>query len=203
MGLRFASFLYSSREVPGSWSLVLFLRGCNFRCKHCHNWSLVLNCEENRFEEGRILEEVERNPFIDSVVLSGGEPSLRDPESVGCFIERMKEKKRLKVRIDTNGSRPNFLKELRTVADGFAVDIKSPLDDPELYSYTCGVKVGTESVEESMRIAEGMELSLFRTVRYPWLGEGDLERIGGFVKRFRTRWQVNPFFSVPSCPFNR
>ncbi|HIQ49023.1 MAG TPA: glycyl radical-activating protein, partial [Aquifex aeolicus] len=47
MGLKFSAYAYSTKDVPGKWSLVLFLPFCNFMCRHCHNWRLVLGREKN------------------------------------------------------------------------------------------------------------------------------------------------------------
>jgi pyruvate formate lyase activating enzyme len=204
VGLRFASFLYSSREIEGRWSLVLFLQGCNFRCRHCHNWRLVLKLEEERFGEDRVLEEVSENPFVDSVVITGGEPSLQSSEKMGSFLEALRSANgSLKIRIDTNGSRPDFLKEMKGLTDGFAVDIKAPFEEREQYSYTAGVPVDTEAVRESVFLAMGMPLSEFRTVSYPWLGRESIGKIESFAQKHSLPWKLNPFLPVPSCPFNR
>ncbi len=204
MGLKFASLNYSSREVEGRWSILVFLQGCNFRCKHCHNWRLVLGLEEEYLDEDTVLYEVVKNPFIDCLVISGGEPSLRKPEEVVSFIKKVKrERPEIKVRVDTNGSRPFFIRELKPFVEGFAVDVKAPPYDQELYSYTAGVPVDTGKILESLYEADGMELTIFRTVKYPWLGRLELERIRDFLSGFSSPFYLNPFAPVPSCPFNR
>ena len=204
MGLKIGSYLTSSREVPGRWSLVVFLKGCNFRCRHCYNWRLVTGEEKAQIREDEVLYEIRNQPFLECVVLSGGEPTVSPLEDLVEFICKVKESRpELKVRVDTNGSNPEVLKVLKDIVDGFAVDIKSPLEKPDLYSYTAGVEVDTEAVEESISIADGMPLTLYRTPRYPWLEEGDVALIEAFAGRLRSPWYLNRFFEVPDCPFNR
>ena len=204
MGLSFVSFTYSSKDVPGKWSLVVFLPFCNFRCRHCHNWRLVRGEERCDLTEERILYEISKNPFIDTIVISGGEPTVHKVEELKGFVLRVKENSpSLKVRIDTNGSKPEVVKELKEVVDGFAVDIKSPIGRADLYRYTTNSNVDPEKVLESMEIADGMPLTIYRTPWYPWLTKEEVEEIRDLTDKFSSPWFLNEFFEVPECPFNR
>ncbi len=204
MGLRIASFTISTLDIPGTWSLLVFLKGCNFRCKHCHNWKIVLDTSETDVSEEDILFEVKNNPILEAIVISGGEPSIYSAEEITRLVERIREvKEDIKIRIDTNGYKPEFLENLRDKIDGFAVDIKAPLENRELYSYVAGREIDTARVKESLRIADGMELTLFRTPRYPWLEEEDLKSISRLTDSLSSPWQVNEFVHVHECPFNR
>jgi len=202
MGLSFASFLFSSKDVPGRWSCVLFLRGCNFRCKHCHNWRLVVGGEEEVREE-EILYEISANPFVDTVVLSGGEPTVSNVKELARFVERIRElNPSLLIRVDTNGYRPEVIGDLKDLVDGFAIDLKAPLCNPELYSYTAGVTVDVNRIRESVYLADGMPLTIYRTPRYSWLSEEDVEKIAVFTSGLKSPWILNEFVEVPGCPFN-
>ncbi|WP_202903287.1 anaerobic ribonucleoside-triphosphate reductase activating protein [Gorillibacterium massiliense] len=59
--------------------LTVFAQGCPHRCKGCHN------PQTHPFEGGgavevkQILEELERNPLLDGITLSGGEPFSQAP----------------------------------------------------------------------------------------------------------------------------
>ncbi len=203
MGLKFISYTLSSKDVPGRWSLVVFLPGCNFRCRHCHNWRLVLGEEEGNVSEEDIFYEIEKNPFIEVLVISGGEPTVHEVEKLRKFILRVKQvNPSLSVRIDTNGYRPNVLEELRDLIDGFAMDIKAPLNDQKLYSYTAGVEVDTNRVLDSITIADGMPLTIYRTPSYPWLSREGIEEIRKLTENLKSPWFLNEFFEIPSCPFN-
>ncbi|MGD2141896.1 MAG: anaerobic ribonucleoside-triphosphate reductase activating protein, partial [Candidatus Bathyarchaeota archaeon] len=124
----------STIDWPGNVSLVVFFAGCNFRCPYCHNSSLIpldsgqeINIDylRSRIEVGRSL--------LDSVVLTGGEPLLQ-PEGVREAAELVKDL-RLKVMLDTNGSRPEIMEDLLVdmLIDRVALDIKAPLN-PQSYS---------------------------------------------------------------------
>lgn len=204
MTLKFSAMVLSSKDVPGRWSLVLFLNGCNFRCKHCQNWKLVLGLEEPTLTEGKVIEELEKNPAIDTVVLSGGEPTVHKPEKLKTFLEKLRlQFPYVSVRIDTNGYSPQVVRDLKPLVDGFAVDIKAPLDDKDKLSYTAGVEVDPDPIKETISIADGMPLTLFRTPRYPWLSGRDLEKIRDFTNSLKSPWFLNEFFLVEDCPFNR
>ena len=203
MGLSFVSYTVSSKDVPGRWSLVLFMKGCNFRCRHCHNWRLVVGEEKEEITEREVLYEVSSNPVIDTLVLSGGEPTVHNPKKLMDFILRVKSRNPLiKIRVDTNGYAPQVLEKLRDLVDGFAVDIRSPMNDPNKYSYTAGRKVDTYRVRDSAYIADGLPLTIYRTPRYPWLREEDFSLIEEFTSSLSSPWHLNEFYEVPSCPFN-
>lgn len=203
MGLTFVSYTLSSAEVPGRWSLVLFLPWCNFRCRHCHNWEIVVGKERASIREGDVLWEISSNPVIDAVVISGGEPTIYNPRRLKAFVERIKKgRPDIKVRVDTNGYSPSVVKELREVVDGFAIDIKAPISNPKLYAYTAGLSdVDTRRIIESVRYADGMPLTTYRTPKYPWLSEKDIKEVRRFVGPLSSPWSLNEFVEVPSCPF--
>jgi len=203
LGLKFVSYTYSTRDLPGKWSLVLFLPYCNFRCKHCHNWQIVLGKEERNLSEEDILKEVEGNPFLQSIVISGGEPTIHKYEDIASFVEKLKNlNPDLIVRIDTNGYEPEILKKLSKVVDGFAVDIKAPPSNTVLYSFTAGTEVDTERIIESIRVADEMPYTVFRTPAYPWLKEEDIEKLRDFTSSLSSPWSLNEFVEIPECPFN-
>jgi len=203
MVLKFVSFSYSMSDVPGKYSLILFLSGCNFKCKHCINWRIVLEREKSSLSEEDVLEEIRGNPVIECLVLSGGEPTVHKIHEVINFLEKVRKiNNRLKIRIDTNGYNPEAVKELKKYIDGFAVDIKAPLDDKKIYSYTTGINLEPERIIESVNLVDGMPLTLFRTVKYPWLSNQSLKRIEDFTRKLKSPWFLNPFYEVPDCPFN-
>lgn len=72
----------------------IYFAGCAHRCPGCHNPQShdpaageVLT--EERFEG--ICAEINRNPILDGVTLSGGDPLLR-PEAMGGLLRRLKER---------------------------------------------------------------------------------------------------------------
>lgn len=200
--VKLSNFVYSTVDVPGRWSIVLFLPYCNFRCLHCYNWRVVLDLADSVSLKS-VLEEIKNSPFLECVVLSGGEPTVHRIGDLLYLIEDIKRANpSVQIRIDTNGSRPYMVKKLSKYVDGFAIDIKAPLDNHEKWKYTTGVDVKPEHIMESIFIADGMPLTLYRTVKYPWLEEEDVEKIREFTSQLKSPWQLNPFLWVEDCPFN-
>lgn len=111
-------------DYPGNISSVLFYGGCNFRCPFCHNKDIVSrkNCESIKLSD--ILSDLDkRKGFIDGVVITGGEPCMCN--ELKNHISKIKEMG-LRIKLDTNGSKPEVLKEiiLKKELDYIAMDIK-------------------------------------------------------------------------------
>jgi pyruvate formate lyase activating enzyme len=99
---------------------VLFLPGCNFRCPYCHNAALV-HPDSGFAPLGEFLEFLDRRKsLISGVVISGGEPLLREETP---RIARSIRERGLAVKLDTNGSFPERIAEV--AADYVALDFKT------------------------------------------------------------------------------
>jgi len=156
-------------DYPEKTACTLFTTGCNFRCHYCQNSSLIeTNIAEKPDAEnqaGSISEILEylktRQGLLDGVCISGGEPLLHD--DLQDFIGDVKEMGFL-IKLDTNGSIPNELKELMSsgMIDYVAMDIKNT---PEKYALTVGLPdFDISSVEESVDILMSSPISYeFRT----------------------------------------
>lgn len=128
-------------DWPGHIAAVLYTSGCNFRCPFCHNPELVLPAEFGAqplipFEE--VLERIARNrTLLGGVVVTGGEPTIHEglPGAL-----RVLKGLGLGVKLDTNGSRPEMLRQLieEGLVDEVAMDVKAPLE-PDAYSRLSGV----------------------------------------------------------------
>ena len=71
--------LISSLEYPGKISLVIFTGGCILRCPYCHNPDLIDGGKEIDLEEIKMEIQDSMN-FIDSIVITGGEPLIQFEE---------------------------------------------------------------------------------------------------------------------------
>lgn len=119
----------------------LYVGGCNFRCPFCYNTDLVLrhqSLQDIPIEE-MISSILSKKPFLDGICLSGGEPTLN--EGVKDFLLEIK-KHNLKIKIDTNGSNPEILKDIieKNLVDYIAMDIKTMLREED-YSEVIGLKI--------------------------------------------------------------
>ena len=87
----------------GKSAMVIFLRGCPLRCKHCHNADYRAGNTQVELDE--IAHWVETAvPFIGALVLSGGEPMMQ-PDSVKALVE-LARRNGLKVAVETSGFYP-------------------------------------------------------------------------------------------------
>ena len=114
-------------------SCIIFLAGCNLRCPWCYSAELVLPMKiarQPRISEQEIFEFLRsRKGLLDGVVLCGGEPTIN--KDLPQFIEKIKNLGFL-VKLDTNGSNPEMLKDLvaRKLIDYVAMDIKIAPESP-------------------------------------------------------------------------
>jgi len=115
----------SLNDFYGKISCVLFVSGCNFSCPYCHNPQTVLNKEKEGVDVKEIMDLIkERKNIYDGIVISGGEPTIDDGLLDLCYsIKKMG----YKLKLDTNGSRPDVLSELldRKLIDYISMDIKT------------------------------------------------------------------------------
>ncbi len=173
MGLQRLSLV----DYPGRLCSTIFTAGCNFRCPYCFNVEVVLEPKRLKsIPEGEVLELLrDRRGFIDGICIGGGEPTIHG--GLPSFIRRTKLLG-LKVKLDTNGSRPRMLRRLveEGLLDYVAMDVKAPLSR---YQEVAGVKVDVEAIRESIRILRrGNVDHEFRTTMVPGvLGEEDILEI--------------------------
>lgn len=122
MNIKYGGFVPTTLlDFPGEVASVIFLPGCNLKCPYCHNPALVENNNESLEPIENILKKIEkRKNLISGVVITGGEPTLYD--DLGKYITALK-KMNLKVKLDTNGTRPDKLKLLNP--DYIAMDLKT------------------------------------------------------------------------------
>lgn len=162
-GITETSFL----DWDGKVVTVLYTGDCNFKCPFCHNWQLIEEHEkypEKDWDEVRDFL-IEHRDFLDGVCITGGEPTL--DEDLEDIIRRVKGLG-LKVKLDTNGSRPDILKKLieEELLDAIAMDVKMPLDERHLKA--CGVDFPLDKIEESVKIIKNSNLEYeFRTTVVP------------------------------------
>lgn len=162
-GITETSFL----DWDGKVVTVLYTGECNFKCPFCHNWSLMDEHDkypEKDWDEVRDFL-IEHRDFLDGVCITGGEPTL--DEDLEDIIRRVRGLG-LKVKLDTNGSRPDILKKLidEDMLDAVAMDVKMPLDERHLKA--CGVDFSLDKLEKSVEIVRNSNLEYeFRTTVVP------------------------------------
>lgn len=150
-------------DYPGHLACTVFTAGCNFRCPFCQNASLVLSPKEiSQYREEEILNFLSsRKHILEGLCISGGEPTMQT--DLIDFIRKVKSMG-YSVKLDTNGTHPELLRELieDQLIDMVAMDIKN---SQESYSKTSGIDtLNINSIEESVNLLkEGRLPYEFRT----------------------------------------
>lgn len=168
-------------DYPGKLACVIFVFGCSFRCGFCHNPSLVLPDKENKiiFKEEITDFLIKRKKYLEGVCITGGEPLIN--KDMPEFIEEIK-KLGYAVKIDTNGTNPEMLKDVieRKIVDYIAMDIKI---DKENYDILTATEVDIEKIEESIKIIINSGLNYeFRTTCIPGYHTKEImEKIGQWI----------------------
>ena len=169
-------------DFPEKVACTVFTAGCNFRCPFCHNASLVVNIpvEEQISEDDFFAFLEKRKGIIEGVCVTGGEPLLQP--DVDKFIAKIKEMGFL-VKLDTNGSYPDKLKDLvsRELIDYVAMDIKNAIDE---YAITSGTDERyAEAIKESVSYLKSNHVPFeFRTtVVKHFHTEESFEKIGQWI----------------------
>ncbi|MCR0327568.1 anaerobic ribonucleoside-triphosphate reductase activating protein [[Clostridium] innocuum] len=150
-------------DYPQKMASTIFTGGCNFRCPFCQNSDLVFLPENMpELQEEDVLRFLEkRKGILDGVCISGGEPLL-NPELAG-FLRKIKALG-YAVKLDTNGSSPEKLKQLveEGLLDYVAMDIKNSV---RKYAETAGIRnLDLQGIQDSITyLKEGHIPYEFRT----------------------------------------
>ncbi len=164
---------FSLIDYPGKISAIVFMQGCNFRCAYCYNRELVHpHLFSEPIPENEVLSFLDdRKGLLDGVVVTGGEPLLQP--DLEDFLREVKTMG-YRVKLDTNGSRPDRLEGLinKGLVDYVAMDYKAPLDR---YAGVTGVEVGRERIVRSIDVITGSGLPCeIRTTVFSGLWRRDL-----------------------------
>jgi pyruvate formate lyase activating enzyme len=138
----------TTQDFPGNLACIIFTSGCNFNCDYCYNRDLV-ESKAPEIDQDEIFSYLEkRKNMIDGVVISGGEPTIWD--DLIPFIKKIREYG-FKVKLDTNGYRPEVLKEIidNKLVDYIAMDIKAIFNE---YFKVIKKDIDTNKILESIEL---------------------------------------------------
>ncbi len=171
---------FSTLDYPGKLAAVLFTQGCPWKCAYCHNSHL------QPLQGGALIPPValrlfleNRRGLLDSVVLSGGEPTLHaDLPAFARTIANLG----FTFGLHTNGMNPDGLRAVLPLCGWVGLDVKAPRAG---YAAITGA-AAFESVDKSARllIESGIDYELRMTYHPALLSERDiLETAEHFSKR--------------------
>jgi pyruvate formate lyase activating enzyme len=183
----------STVDYPKKIASVVFLAGCNFRCRYCFNANILDFKEEFLKDIEFVKKEINKNlPLIDAIVITGGEPCLQKEATIE--IAKFGRKKKLLVGIFTNGSFPLILKELieMRLLDFIAIDVKTILEE-KAYENLTNNKIDIEKIKESIELVKrsGIDYELRTTLVPSLVGKKELKLIHEQISPYKTwAWQM-------------
>jgi len=190
----------SMLDWEGQLVTTIFLGGCNLRCPFCHNAQLAVRANDlPDIPWDNIVEALSAKAgWVDGVCITGGEPTISNslPEILHYMAAL-----RLKVKLDTNGTKPQVLKNIieDRLIHAVALDIKTSFDK---YSIATRVPNISDSLKESIGLlieaeTKGIIETEFRTTVVPTIVERDdvlqiAKYLGGAGAKRYTLQQFNP-----------
>ena len=194
-------------DYPGKIACTVFLAGCNFRCPWCYSSELVLPLKivnQPRISEKEFLDFLrERQGLLEGVVICGGEPTIN--KDLPQFIQKIKNLG-YPVKLDTNGSNPEMLKNLinTNLIDYVAMDIKAGQKNPA-YQNLMTEGITLDKIKESVKLLKVGKLDFeFRTTVVNTVNKKEdfleiAKWIGGpnikyYLQNFRAEKTIDPEF---------
>ncbi|MFW5698475.1 MAG: anaerobic ribonucleoside-triphosphate reductase activating protein [Planctomycetota bacterium] len=178
-------------DFPGEVAAMVFPSGCTMACPYCHNrqlWSIdgAQSCA------GALARLAALRPRLGGVVVSGGEPTMH--AGLPALVLRLRSLG-LRVKLDTNGSRPAMLAELLAAGllDYVALDLKAPWG---AYARVAGVPGMAEAVQASLALlrAHTVDYELRSTLCTPLHDAGALSALAS-IPQPGERWFLQPYRS--------
>lgn len=165
-------------EYPKHIAAVIFTGGCNMRCPYCHNPELISYENSEYITQEDFFKFIDkRKGILEAVSISGGEPLVHGSKLLD-FIKHIKSYQ-LKVKLDTNGTFPDLLRE--ALVDYIAMDIKTSLNKYSLLGINNISDKVTSSINYILNDFNG-EYE-FRTTAVPGIVDiEDMKNIASYIK---------------------
>lgn len=164
---------------------VFYVAGCNLRCPTCHNKKIAYLNDYEPYDINLAMQNVldkQKKGWLNHVVITGGEACLDDDILI---LANEFKRNDLRVKIDTNGKRPDLIKELlnENLVDLFAIDIKAPWSK---YNKATGNMFQEKEVKNCFNKIFEMAIDkydnfLFRTTKVPFLNDKDMDTIKSYL----------------------
>ena len=144
----------STVDYPDYISSVIFLQGCGWRCKYCHNQHLQPIELSQSLPWEDILELLRsRRGFVDAVVFSGGEPLIQ--EALPDAIMEVKNMGFM-IGLHTAGAVPEMLAKVAPMTNWIGFDVKNDFKDYELIT---GVPNSGKTALESLKLLVALNVN--------------------------------------------
>lgn len=170
----------STVDYPGKLVSTIFTGGCNFDCEYCHNKALI-KPEANApiISEDELIAFLEsRRNIIEGLCITGGEATIWNEQLINLVRKiKMELGNNFLIKLDTNGSNPNFLRAYAKEFDYIAMDFKT-------INYKKHLNFSDEIIKESLDILKNSNIPYeIRITMYPpYIKETDFGSIAEVLK---------------------
>lgn len=182
---------FSLVDWPGRMAATVFLQGCGWRCRYCHNPGLLGFARRPGTPswDEVLAFLLTRRGLLDAVVFSGGEPTLQPglPDAL-----RAVRNIGFRVGLHTGGPLPDHLARLLPLVDWVGFDFKAPFEN---YAAIVGRPAG-DSAATSLRllVASGVPHEIRTTWHPALLSDDDLGRMAHSLRALGVRrWTLQRF----------
>ena len=189
-------------DYPGQTATVLFTGACNFNCDYCYNKTLK-HAEDKVFDKIILPKLLERQDFVNHVILSGGEPTI--DKEFEHILDTL-NKYGFVVGVHTNGSNPDKIINNIDKINYLGIDIKTSFNK---YDIVAGTKTNVDNVKKTIEFAVSSGKNYeFRTTLFPRdVNEQDVISIANYLKGIGAKkyhlqqfYPVNGAEDIPSYP---
>lgn len=187
---------FTLQDFPDRAASILWFSGCQMACPYCHNPDMATG-GGTRIDVDDTLEFLRRRrPMLDGVTFSGGECLL-----TSCVVPMIEAVKGMgyAVKIDTNGGKPERLRELieAGLVDYVAMDFKAPLAEYERMTGWRHSELWRESFD--LLLSSDVEFEIRTTVYPDLLDESAVDRMMDFLEKeeFRSHYYLQHFQEAP------
>ncbi|MGM0519728.1 MAG: anaerobic ribonucleoside-triphosphate reductase activating protein [Campylobacterota bacterium] len=164
---------FTTIDYTGYLSCVVWLNGCNLRCKYCYNKELVFNKEANFSLNDILIFLKKRVGLLDAVVISGGEASLHN---IISFCKRVKHLG-FKIKLDTNLTNMKLIHKLLilNLIDYMAIDFKATKSKFNLVTKKNYYNIFIENLK--FLISINFDFEIRTTLHKELLNENDINKM--------------------------
>ena len=179
-------------DYPGQTATVLFTGACNFNCDYCYNKTLK-QAGDMHFDNVILPKLLERQDFVNYVILSGGEPTM--DKDFDYIIDTL-NKHGFIVGVHTNGSNPDKIMNNINKIDYFGIDIKTSF---EKYNVVAGTNVNVDNVKKTIEfVLQSGKNYEFRTTLFPRdVNEQDVISVANYLNDIGAKkYHLQQFYPV-------
>ncbi|MFA6137314.1 MAG: anaerobic ribonucleoside-triphosphate reductase activating protein [Sulfurimonas sp.] len=183
---------FTLQDFPDTIACIIWFSGCNMLCSYCHNLDLVYESEKNLSMDEVLNFLKTREKKLEGVVFCGGEPTLYP--NILELSQRIKSMG-FKIKLDTNGSKPEVIHKLLQYLDFVALDFKSTelkfleITHSKLYS----------KFEESLDLllSSSVDFEVRTTYHSELLSYENINEMIDFLekKEYKNRYFIQPYMA--------